>query len=329
MEPLVSIAMPVYNAEKYLESCLDSILNQTYKNWELIAVNDFSTDQSKAILNNYTNKDSRITVYDNNNEKGIIPSLVLAEEKSKGEFITRMDADDKMHPQKIKSLLKIAQKSKNTLAIGLVNYFSEEKEIRRGYTQYENWLNYLAKNQSSFKGIYKECVIPSPSWMINRETFTSIGGFNSKTYPEDYDLAFRMYEKELNIEATNEIVHFWRDHYTRSSRNDPNYLDNRFIHLKVEYFLKLDRDKKPLLIWGTGKKGKSIAKKLIKKDVKFNWCTNNENKIGHNIYNQTIIPIPKDLRKFQIIVAVANKKQQQIILNLLNKHDNTNYFYFC
>lgn len=321
--------MPVYNTEKYLETCLDSILNQTYKNWELIAINDYSNDLSKDILTTYANKDSRIHMYDNNDKKGVIPSLIQAELKCKGQFITRMDADDKMHPKKIESLLKIAQKNEHTLAIGLVNYFSDEKEIGNGYKQYENWLNTLAKNQSSFEGIYKECVIPSPSWMLNRETFANIGGFHSKSYPEDYDLTFRMYEQKLNIEATNEVVHFWRDHYSRSSRNDPNYLDNRFIQLKVDYFLKLDRDKKPLLVWGTGKKGKSIATELIKKNVKFDWCTNNKNKIGHNIYNQNIIPIPEDLNKFQIIVAVANKKQQQIILNTLKQHRNTNYFYFC
>lgn len=329
MEPLVTIAMPVYNAEKYLEDCLNSILSQTYSNWELNVVNDYSTDRSKDILTSYANKDSRIHVYDNKEKKGVTPSLKLAESESKGQFITRMDADDKMHSQKLEFLLNIAKKSKDTLAIGLVEYFSKEKEIEDGYATYEQWLNQLAKNKSSFKEIYKECVIPSPSWMLNRKTFSGIGGFNASAYPEDYDLAFRMYKFDLKVEATNEVVHFWRDHHLRSSRNDPNYLDNRFTQLKVSYFLELNKDKSPLLLWGTGKKGKNIAKELIASGIDFTWCTNNENKISHNIYDKIIAPIPNTLLPFQIIIAVANKKQQQVILKQLKKHRNANYFYFC
>lgn len=329
MEPLVTIAMPVYNTEKYLVECIESILSQTYSKWELIAVNDYSTDNSKEILTSYANRDSRIHTYDNTFEKGITPSLLLAESKSTGQYITRMDADDKMHPSKIEALLQVAQKNENTLAIGLVKYFSEEKEIGEGYRSYENWINELAINKSSFEEIYKECVIPSPSWMLNKKTFNKIGGFNALAYPEDYDLTFRMYKSNLKVEATNEVVHFWRDHFARSSRNDPNYLDNRFIELKVNYFLEINKNDKPLLLWGTGKKGKSIAKRLITSNIDFTWCTNNQNKIGHNVYDKIIESIPLNLNEFQIIIAVANKMQQLTILNTLEQHQNSNYFYFC
>ncbi|WP_163527373.1 glycosyltransferase family 2 protein [Halobacillus ihumii] len=91
-EPLVSIIMPVYNSEEYLDESIKSILNQTYKNFELILINDGSTDESINIINKF--KDDRIMVYNNDGNKGLIKTLNIGLELSKGTYIARMDADD-------------------------------------------------------------------------------------------------------------------------------------------------------------------------------------------------------------------------------------------
>ena len=106
MRPSVSVIMPVKNAMPYLSACLDSILNQTFKDWELIAVNDGSDDDSEETLLAYARSDSRICVY-NNSGTGIIPALQLAYKKSSGNYIHRMDADDLMLPEKLQSLLDL------------------------------------------------------------------------------------------------------------------------------------------------------------------------------------------------------------------------------
>src|SRR5690606_32129080 len=100
MQGLVSIIMPVKNTSAYLEACLNSVLQQSEPNWELIAVDDHSTDDSKAILHKYAANDARIKVLENT-AKGIIPALQLAYSKSSGECITRMDSDDIMVPEKL------------------------------------------------------------------------------------------------------------------------------------------------------------------------------------------------------------------------------------
>ena len=97
--------MPVRNASKYLDECLQSIINQTEEKWELLAVDDHSSDESLDLLKTYAAKDHRVKVYKNNG-KGIIPALRLAFENSLGNLITRMDADDIMLPQKLELLLK-------------------------------------------------------------------------------------------------------------------------------------------------------------------------------------------------------------------------------
>ena len=199
---------------------------------------------------------------------------------------------------------------------------------RDGYQKYENWLNNLTRHCANFTDIYKECVIPSPCWMLHREDLEACGAFHADRYPEDYDLCFRMYEVGLKVVTSDYTLHLWRDHNSRASRNDDNYADNRFLDLKLHYFLKLERktnsssdvlqtsdefsgfpsdssdelpntalnssdilemsDDRELVIWGAGKKGKMIAQYLLEKKVKFHWVCENERKIGVDIYGKKL-----------------------------------------
>jgi glycosyltransferase involved in cell wall biosynthesis len=91
--PLISVVMPVYNGEEYLNDALQSVLNQTYRNFELIIINDGSTDKSLQIIEKYKKQDRRILLIDRKN-KGVTLSLYEGIEKSNGGFIARMDQDD-------------------------------------------------------------------------------------------------------------------------------------------------------------------------------------------------------------------------------------------
>jgi len=339
--PSISILLPVYNAAPFLAECLDTILFQTEKNWELLAVNDFSTDQSWDILQQYASEDARIHIFQNTS-KGIIPALHLAFAKSKGTYITRMDADDQMHPLKL-YLLKseLIKKGKGYLSTARVQYFSAN-ELGDGYFKYQNWLNSLCELNSHFREIYKECVIPSPCWMMHREDLISCGAFEPNTYPEDYDLTFRFYENGMKVTSVPTILHYWRDHPTRTSRNDPHYENQQYFDLKLPYFLKLDYDsEKVLVLWGAGKKGKLIAKKFIDNNIFFKWTCNNPKKWGKEIYG-VLLENSQQLhakgghsllnKKQQIIVAVANPDDQVSIRNsLMQNHlkEGVHFFFFC
>ena len=93
-QPLISVVMSVYNGEKYLEESIESILNQTYENFEFIIIDDGSTDNSLKILNEYKKSDSRIIIRNNYKNRGLIYSLNKGIKISKGKYIARMDADD-------------------------------------------------------------------------------------------------------------------------------------------------------------------------------------------------------------------------------------------
>jgi len=104
----ISVLVPIYNSEKYLEQCLDSILNQTYKNIEIICVNDASIDRSLNILNNYKYKDNRIIVFENNINKGSSQTRKTALQNSTGDFIACIDSDDFIEPTMIERMLQCA-----------------------------------------------------------------------------------------------------------------------------------------------------------------------------------------------------------------------------
>ena len=333
-KPLVSILIPFKNTGEYLEPCLLSILNQTYSNWELLIIDDGSTDNSFEIVNTFAIKDERIKLFKNTGQ-GIIDALKLAFEKSTGELITRMDSDDVMQPNKIEVLANhlILHGTKH-VALGLVNYFAEGG-IKDGYKSYETWLNSLTLKGRNFSEIYKECVIPSPCWMVYRSDLIACDAFNPSRYPEDYDLAFRFYKHQFKCIPCDVVLHNWRDYNNRTSRTHVHYAENHFIDIKLLYFLELDYNpRKTLVVWGAGNKGKTIAKKLIAQNIPFEWICDNPKKIGRDIYGVILKPF-RDLESItnpQSIITVANKTEQKTILNYmngLNLKPISDYVFFC
>jgi len=331
LKPKISIIMPFKNTAEFLEECLDSILGQSEESWELLAVNDGSTDESVSIVSNYAKKDSRIRVMENKGE-GIIEALQTGYSNSSGAFITRMDSDDIMASTKLECLIGLLnQQGLGFVATGLVHYFSSSGVLGEGYYKYQQWLNGLTQKGENFQEIYKECAIPSPCWMLHRPDFEAIGGFGSNVYPEDYELAFRMYSKGLKVIPTDQVIHHWRDYSTRTSRTHIHYADNGFIQLKTQSFLQIDYDPSgQLILWGAGKKAKAMAKILQSKGCSFHWVCNNPKKIGKEIYGKILthyatLPFVKSQ---QHLVSVASPSAQQYFKKLFTHHKAESYF-FC
>lgn len=333
-KPLVSILTPFKNTSDFLSECLDSIQKQSYTNWELIIIDDNSTDNSYNIVENYSKSDSRIKLYTNPG-KGIINALQFAYSKSSGSFITRMDSDDIMFPNKLQVLVSnLLKHGKKHVAVGLVKYFSE-KGIGEGYKIYENWINELTTKGINYSEIYKECVIPSPCWMIHREDLDICNAFNPNIYPEDYDLTFRFYKHHFKCIPCNIILHKWRDYSYRTSRTHIHYAQNHFTSLKMYHFLDIDYDKsKNLVVWGAGTKGKIMAKILIENNIDFKWICDNPNKIGKDIYGKKLLNFKtlEHIKNPQNLVSVANKNAQKEIrhyLKTLNLQPFKDYIFFC
>jgi len=332
--PLISILIPFKNTEEFIVDCLESIIKQSYTNWELLIVDDNSTDSSFSMVETMAQHDNRIKLFKNSGS-GIIDALKLTFKKSTGELITRMDSDDIMYQNKLEILSNnLLTYGKRHVAVGMVNYFSAEG-IKAGYKSYEIWLNGLTKNGTNYSEIYKECVIPSPCWMIHREDLISCNAFEPNRYPEDYDLAFRFYKHRYKCIPCDVVLHDWRDYSHRTSRTNEHYAENHFIPLKLDYFLELDyKPEKTLVVWGAGNKGKFIAKSLIEKNMAFEWICDNPKKIGRDIYGKILSPFNclETIENTQSIITVANKTAQTEIrdyMDKLNMKSISDYVFFC
>ncbi len=334
-QPLVSIIMAVKDTAPYLRACIDSIIAQSYQNWELIAVNDHSTDETPEILAQYAEQDNRIRVYHSDKPR-LIPTLQVGYAQARGELINRMDSDDKMPVYKLSLLVSEWLKyGKGTIIAGGTQHFVDEGQVGDGFVRYENWLNEVAKNSTHYQQIYQECVIPSHCWIIHKEDFDAVGAFDPIVYPEDYDLCFRMYRKQLRVVGIDAILHYWRDRSSRISRTWDEYKDNRYFDLKLRYFYELDRDdRRPLVLWGGGRNGKDMARLLQKHNDTFHWVCDNSKKIGKDIYGvkmQHYADIPS-IENPQIIIVVSSPEGKDDILHTLEqwgKQPVKDYWFFA
>jgi hypothetical protein len=159
--------------------------------------------------------------------------------------------------------------------------------------------------------------------------------FSQVIYPEDYDLVFRFRAGGLKVVAVPEVLHEWRDHARRSSRNLEQYRDNSFLELKTSWFIKSDYDpSRQLVLWGAGRKGKQLARLLGLQRIPFRWICNNPDKWGRQIAGS----IPESIQGMetmeapQVLVAVAARDAQEEVRQLLEKKQLLpvrDCFFFC
>ena len=143
-KPLISILLPVHNSSTTLSECVLSLLNQSYKNIEIIAIDDKSSDKSSSILNALKKNDKRLKTYKNVKRYGLAVTLNRMTKKAKGSFIAFMDTDDISSPNRLKKQLKFLLNNSNVVAVGSQCTFIDEtgKKIGRSDFPTEHSLIY-------------------------------------------------------------------------------------------------------------------------------------------------------------------------------------------
>lgn len=119
-ENLVSVITPAYNSERFIAETINSVISQTYQNWELIIVDDGSTDNTVNVVKSFQEKDARIKLFENKTNKGSAFSRNLALRNAKGRWIAFLDSDDLWHPSKLEKQIEFM--SKNDLHFSYTNY---------------------------------------------------------------------------------------------------------------------------------------------------------------------------------------------------------------
>ena len=145
MSPLITIIVPVYNAEKYLNKCINSICEQTYNNLEIILINDGSIDNSLEICNKHKRKDNRIKVFSQEN-RGLIETRKLGLACSNGDLIGFVDSDDWIEPNMYMNLIESFKKTNADLISSGIIHDYENSNLNNGNLVYDNYLEGLYTN---------------------------------------------------------------------------------------------------------------------------------------------------------------------------------------
>lgn len=185
MQPQISVILPVYNAEKYLRESIDSVLNQTYTNFELIIINDGSTDDSENIILSYD--DSRIN-YIKKNNSGISETLVQGIQLSNGKYIARMDADDIAFSTRFLKQVTFLEKNKEYILVGSAVHYIDDSGKFVGRS-----IPYMSDSSIKYNLRFGS-VIAHPSVMFLKEAYLKTHGYNKeiKGMFEDYLLWLEM-----------------------------------------------------------------------------------------------------------------------------------------
>ncbi len=264
---LVSVLMPCFNAAETLEDAVATISAQSWQDWELLAVDDGSSDETRMILGKLAAADSRIrplTI----KHSGIIPALNAGLEQVQGNLVARFDADDRMHPTRLeKQISYLEQHSDIAAASCLVESFPASRTTP-GFQQYLDWLNRLIEPEDIAREIYIESPLPHPSMMIRRTWLEKMAGYQEFGWPEDYDLWLRMHNAGARFGKVPEVLVYWRDHGSRLTRTDSRYSVENFIRAKTHCLVNgILKNRDVVFLWGAGQMGRRISKYLLRAEV--------------------------------------------------------------
>lgn len=188
--PKVSVIMSVRNGEAYLKACIDSILGQTFGDFEFIIIDDASTDASAVLIDEYTLADDRVRLVGNKENLGLTKSLNIALKKARGEYIARMDADDISFPERFDKQVKFLDENPDYGVVGAFAQVIDDKGDK--VVGFENWIE-ETDNKTIQKELIKWNVIVHPLAMVRRSVIEKVGGYDeSFKYAQDYDLWLRI-----------------------------------------------------------------------------------------------------------------------------------------
>lgn len=236
-QPLISVIVPVYNVEKYLKKCVNSITSQTYENLEILLVDDGSTDSSGQICNEFEKNDARIKVIHKKNG-GLSDARNAGLDRAKGQYYAFIDSDDYIQDNTIEIMLNAVKKNKSEIAICNMIRFLEEGETLQFYCPTDHEVLYQGKQR------YKTLNQPSVcNKLFEAKLFEGIRFPKGKYYEDTF-----VYHEVLY--RANNIVLTGTDSYWYLSREDsivgqPQYTERYFdfieaVYKRADFLLKHD-----------------------------------------------------------------------------------------
>lgn len=288
--PRASIVMPCRDAGAYLPEAIASLEAQSFDDYEVVAIDDGSADDTRALLDAWAGRDRRVRILEQP-PLGITAALQRAADAAQGDVLVRMDADDIAHPARLERQVQLLDERPDVDACGtLVRYFPRH-DLRDGALRYERWINSLVEHDDIVRDIFVECPIAHPSLALRRTALDRAGGYQDRGWPEDYDLVLRLWQNGVRFAKVPETLLRWRERDDRSSRIDDRYRPDAFRRCKVHYMRHtLLRHADGAVVWGAGPVGKTFARELQRQNVRVRAFVDlDPRKIGQIVHGAPVI----------------------------------------
>ncbi|MCC6652051.1 MAG: glycosyltransferase family 2 protein [Candidatus Eisenbacteria bacterium] len=230
--PRLSVLLPVRNASPWLAASLRSLWRQTFTDFEVVAVDDGSTDGSAGILDAESTMESRLRVI-HTAPRGLPAALNTALGHSLAPLLARHDADDLSHRERFALQVAHFEAHADVDVCGTRVRLFPEKQYGEGMRRWTAWHNSLLTHEQ----MHRELLIDSPlchgTALMRREALERVGGWQEQGWAEDLDLWIRLAESGARFGKLPRALYGWRQHDASSTRTDGRYARERFTELKV------------------------------------------------------------------------------------------------
>ncbi len=320
--PPISVLVPVRDGEAVVRNALESLSRQTFSDFEVVVVDDGSTDGTSEVLQSIADEDPRVRVF-HREPMGIVPALEFARQQARGLFLARMDADDGAFSDRLQRQMELMTSDRRIVLSGTgIAYFPRES-VKDGALRYESWINNLTNHEALVRDLFVECPIPHPTFLLRADVVDLVGGYRDMGWPEDYDLVFRLWVGGGRFGKVPEVLLRWREGDDRLSRTHPAYSIDAFRRCKVHFLLRTHlRKGRGVVVWGAGPVGKAFARELIAQGgTLLAFVDLDPRKVGQEIHGVRVMRPSEALRvpgAFSV-AAVAKRGGREEIREALRK----------
>jgi len=303
--PTISVLLPCRNAARYLPACIASLMRQRCRDFEVVAVEDGSTDATPELLAAWARADTRVRIIAQA-ALGLVTALNRGLGESRGAVIARMDADDIAHPRRLEMQLALLGSGVADVISCLVRCFPRV-QMRQGMIRYERWLNSLVSHDEIVHDLFVESPLAHPSVMMRADALRRLGGYRDMGWPEDYDLWLRAYAAGLRFAKAPRHLYWWRERTDRLSRVHSAYSAAAFRACKVHHLKAMRlRGRDSVTVWGAGKEGKALARHLRRNGVGIAaFIDVDPHKIGNLVLGAPVVSVDRLSREHYLLVAVG------------------------
>lgn len=303
--PAVSVILPCRDAAAHLPACIRSLSRQVFADFEVVVVDDGSTDETPEMLAEWRRRDARVRVIEQA-PLGLVAALNRALGEAQGAVIARMDADDISHPRRLGLQLELLRSGAAEVVSCLVRCFPRS-QVRLGMRRYEGWLNSLLTHEQMERDLFVESPLAHPTVMLGAGVLRDLGGYRDMGWPEDYDLWLRAYAAGLRFAKVPRYLYCWRERADRLSRTHGAYSPAAFRACKVHHLKALHlRGANTVNLWGAGKEGKALARHLRRAGVEVAaFIDIDPRKIGRVLLGAPVLSVEGLERGRYLLVAVG------------------------